>query len=62
MFLGLAPISTYPIMAIASALLISADPLTIVEFSLALRELSISPDISQEAKDAVINRNGQHIG
>jgi DNA-binding NtrC family response regulator len=40
-------------MAIASALLVSADPLTIVEFSLALRELSITPDISQEATDAV---------
>jgi DNA-binding response OmpR family regulator len=40
-------------MAIASALLVSVDPVTIVEFSLALRELSITPDICQEATDAV---------
>jgi CheY-like chemotaxis protein len=52
-FLRNDPILTYPIMAIASALLVSADPATIAEFSLALRELSISPDLSQEATDAL---------
>jgi CheY-like chemotaxis protein len=36
-------------MAIAFALLVSADPVTIQQFSLALRELSISPDVCQEA-------------
>ena len=40
-------------MAIAFALLVSADPVTIGQFSLALRELSISPEICQEAAGAV---------
>jgi hypothetical protein len=35
-------------MSIGIALLVSADPVTIQQFSLALRELSISPDICQE--------------
>jgi len=45
-------------MAIASALLVSADPVTIGAFSLALRQLSISPEIRQEAAGAVrlVNR------
>jgi CheY-like chemotaxis protein len=40
-------------MAMAFALLVSADPVTIQRFSLALRELSISPDVCQEAAGAV---------
>jgi hypothetical protein len=40
-------------MAIAFALLVSADPVTIGAFSVALRELSISPDVCQEAAGAV---------
>src|ERR1700723_2742116 len=40
-------------MAMAFALLVSADAATIQHFSLALRELSISPDICQEAAGAV---------
>jgi hypothetical protein len=40
-------------MAIAFALLVSADPVTIGAFSLALQELSISPEICQEAAGAV---------
>ena len=40
-------------MAIAFALLVSADPVTIGAFSLALRDLSISADICQEAAGAV---------
>ena len=40
-------------MAIAFALLVSADPVTIGGFSLALRGLSISPEICQEAAGAV---------
>jgi CheY-like chemotaxis protein len=40
-------------MAIAFALLVSADPVTIGQFSLALRELSISPDICEDAAGAV---------
>jgi CheY-like chemotaxis protein len=40
-------------MAMAIALLVSADPVTIERFSLALRELSISPDVCQEATGAV---------
>jgi Tfp pilus assembly protein PilZ len=40
-------------MAMAFALLVSADAATIEHFGLALRELSISPDISQEAAGAV---------
>ena len=35
-------------MAIALALLVSADPVTIQQFSHGLQELSISPDVSQE--------------
>jgi CheY-like chemotaxis protein len=41
-------------MAMASALLVSADPITIQQFSLALRKLSISPEICKEAAGAVI--------
>jgi hypothetical protein len=41
-------------MTIAFALLASADPVTIQQFSLALRELSISPDICQEAAGAFL--------
>jgi len=37
----------------AFALLVSADPVTIGKFSLALRELSISVDICQDAAGAV---------
>jgi ActR/RegA family two-component response regulator len=40
-------------MAIAFALLVSADSTTIRDFSFALRKLSISPDICQEAAGAV---------
>ena len=40
-------------MAIAFALVVSADPVTIGGFSLALRGLSISPEICQEAAGAV---------
>jgi hypothetical protein len=40
-------------MAIAFALLVSADPVTVGAFSLALRELSITPHICQEAAGAV---------
>jgi hypothetical protein len=40
-------------MAMAFALLVSADPGTIQEVSLALRELSISPDVCQDATGAV---------
>jgi hypothetical protein len=47
------PIPKVLIMAIAFALLVSAGPVTIGQFSLALRELSISPVICQEAAGAV---------
>jgi len=40
-------------MAIAFALLVSADPVTIQQFSLALRELSISPDVCQGETAAI---------
>ena len=40
-------------MATASALLVSADPVTIQQFTLALRKVSISPDICQEAAGAI---------
>jgi hypothetical protein len=40
-------------MAMAFALLVSADPVTIEQFDLVLRELSISPDVCQEAAGAV---------
>src|ERR1700678_3918266 len=40
-------------MAIAFALLVSAGPVTLGQFSLALRELSITPDICQDAAGAV---------
>jgi CheY-like chemotaxis protein len=43
----------YFIMAIALALLVSADPVTIQRCSRALQELSISPDVCQEATSAV---------
>jgi hypothetical protein len=36
-------------MAVGLALLVSADPATIQQFSLALRELSITPDACQDA-------------
>ena len=39
-------------MPIGLALLVSADPATIQQFSLALRELSISPDACQDAANA----------
>jgi hypothetical protein len=40
-------------MSIGTALLASADPLTIQQFSHALQELSISPDVCQEVSAAV---------
>jgi diguanylate cyclase (GGDEF)-like protein/PAS domain S-box-containing protein len=40
------------LMSIGVALLVSADPVTIQQFSLALRELSISPDACQDAASA----------
>src|SRR5438552_6450747 len=40
------------LMSIGLALLVSADPATIQQFSLALRELSISPDACQDAASA----------
>ena len=40
------------LMSIGVALLVSADPVTIQQFSLALRELSISPDACQDATSA----------
>jgi diguanylate cyclase (GGDEF)-like protein/PAS domain S-box-containing protein len=40
------------LMSIGFALLVSADPVTIQQFSLALRELSISPDACQDAASA----------
>jgi DNA-binding response OmpR family regulator len=45
-------------MAIGLALLVSADPVTIEQFSYALRELSISPDVCQEvpAATGLLNR------
>jgi len=45
-------------MSIGLALLVSTDPVTIQQFSLALRELSISPDVCQEAAGAarLLNR------
>jgi diguanylate cyclase (GGDEF)-like protein/PAS domain S-box-containing protein len=42
------------LMSIGLALLVSADPVTIQQFSLALRELSISPDACQDAAGAAI--------
>ena len=39
-------------MSIGLALLVSADPVTIQQFSLALRELSISPDACRDAASA----------
>jgi hypothetical protein len=47
------PIGRYFIIAIASALLVSADPVTIQQFSLALREISISPEIRQEVPASI---------
>src|SRR3984893_17829994 len=46
-------ISKSSIMAIAFALLASADPVTIQQFTLALRELSISPEACQGGKAAI---------
>jgi CheY-like chemotaxis protein len=43
----------YLIMAIAFALLASADLVTVRQFSIALRELSISTDVCQKATDAI---------
>jgi hypothetical protein len=40
-------------MAMAFALLVSADPVTIQQFTLALRELSISPDVCQGETAAI---------
>jgi len=40
-------------MAIALALLVSADPITIEQFNHALQELSISPDVCQEAPASI---------
>ena len=40
------------LMSVGLALLVSADPVTIQQFSLALRELSISPDACQDAASA----------
>jgi diguanylate cyclase (GGDEF)-like protein/PAS domain S-box-containing protein len=42
------------LMSIGLALLVSADPVTIQQFSLALRELSISPDACQDAASAAL--------
>jgi hypothetical protein len=46
-------------MANGLALLVSADPVTIQQFSLALHELSISSDVCQELPAAVGRLNGQ---
>jgi CheY-like chemotaxis protein len=43
----------YFIMAIGLALLVSSDPVTIQQFSQALQELSISPDVCREVPAAV---------
>jgi CheY-like chemotaxis protein len=40
-------------MAMALALLVSADPVTIQQFSLALRELSISPDVCRDVPESI---------
>jgi diguanylate cyclase (GGDEF)-like protein/PAS domain S-box-containing protein len=42
------------LMSIGLALLVSADPVTIQQFSLALRELSISPDACQDGESAAL--------
>jgi CheY-like chemotaxis protein len=42
------------LMSIGLALLVSGDPVTIQQFSLALRELSISPDACQDAASATL--------
>ena len=42
------------LMSVGLALLVSADPVTIQQFSLALRELSISPDACQDAASAAL--------
>jgi diguanylate cyclase (GGDEF)-like protein/PAS domain S-box-containing protein len=42
------------LMSIGLALLVSADPVTIQQFGLALRELSISPDACQDAASAAL--------
>jgi hypothetical protein len=45
-------------MSMGLALLVSADPVTIQQFSLALQELSISPEVCEEvpAAIALLNR------
>ena len=52
-YLSREPVLKHLIMAIAFVLLVSADPGIIQQFSLALRELSISPEVCQEAAGAV---------
>jgi diguanylate cyclase (GGDEF)-like protein/PAS domain S-box-containing protein len=42
------------LMSIGLALLVSADPVTVQQFSLALRELSISPDTCQDGASAAL--------
>jgi diguanylate cyclase (GGDEF)-like protein/PAS domain S-box-containing protein len=42
------------LMSIGLALLVSADPVTVQQFSLALRELSISPDACRDAASAAL--------
>jgi CheY-like chemotaxis protein len=49
----------YFIMAIGLALLVSADPVTIQQFSHALQELSISPDVCQEVPASIRLLNRQ---
>jgi DNA-binding response OmpR family regulator len=41
-------------MAVGLALLVSADPVAVQQFSLALRELSISPDACQDVASAAL--------
>jgi diguanylate cyclase (GGDEF)-like protein/PAS domain S-box-containing protein len=47
------------LMSIGFALLVSADPTTIQQFSLALRDLSISPDVCQDAGSAGLLLKGR---
>ncbi len=46
-------------MATALALLVSADPTAIQQFSFALQEFSISPDVCREIPEAVRRLNRQ---
>jgi hypothetical protein len=48
-------------MAMASALLVSADPLTIQQFNLVLRNLSILPDLCREAVTRRLPRDVQEV-